>query len=53
MNILVLNASPRRNGTISQAASRFMQGSSMRTSEGKCNLGPVRGPYRQMFMAQL
>ena len=26
MNILVLNASPRRNGTISQAASRFMEG---------------------------
>ena len=26
MNILVLNASPRPNGTISQAASRFMEG---------------------------
>ena len=26
MNILVLNASPRRNGTISQAACRFMEG---------------------------
>lgn len=26
MKILVLNASPRRNGTISQAASRFMEG---------------------------